>query len=73
MDASAKLRKVDIQPIGVLGFLLEKSGILYYLRIGCVFERVRKAGLLKRLVTLLRKIDLEKTAWLNGVIGITSN
>jgi hypothetical protein len=59
IDPGAEAGKIDIDPIWVFGFCLEKARIAYHLGIYGIFEGIRIARLVKSLVLMGREIYFE--------------
>src|SRR5215208_1344669 len=70
MDPPVELRKIDIDPVGVFRFFFKKQRVLYNSAIHRILERIGKARLIKNLVALFRKLDLEIATGLCYIIGI---
>ncbi len=71
INAAAKLRKINIDPPWVLGFGVEKSGILHHFGIHRNFETVRKARLIENLILMLwqRDIKIASLLWNKGAVA----
>jgi hypothetical protein len=61
MDAAAKLRKIDIDPKGVVRIIIKQRAVFIHLPINRIFKTVGITRLVKKLVLFFRKFNIVVT------------
>jgi hypothetical protein len=63
--------KFNIDPVGIFGFIFEKTGVLNYPGIGRIFKGIRDSCHIICLILMTRELDFIITPAADGIIAVT--
>ena len=71
IDPGVESGEIYIDPIRIFSGAIEKSAVLYHIRIHRVFEGIGIAGLVESLVLVLRQVYFEIPSSFRGIVAVT--
>jgi hypothetical protein len=70
IDPGVECGEINIDPIWIFSGAIEKSAVLYHVRIHRVFEGIRIAGLVEGLVLMFRQVYFEIPPSFRSIVAV---